>query len=65
MSPRDSFEADGHSPDDPPHEYPGEDTRPTSKKELSGWYMYAFAAETYVICGMFGYPAPSNDVLDD
>jgi UMF1 family MFS transporter len=31
--------------------YPGEDTRPTSSKELAGWYMYAFAAETYVICG--------------
>lgn len=23
----------------------------TSVKELRGWYMYAFAAETYVICG--------------
>lgn len=31
--------------------YPGEDTRLTSRKELAGWYMYAFAAETYVICG--------------
>jgi UMF1 family MFS transporter len=35
----------------PPARYPGEDTRPTSSKELAGWYMYAFAAETYVICG--------------
>ena len=35
----------------PPPRYAGEDTRPTSKKELAGWYMYAFAAETYVICG--------------
>jgi len=34
-----------------PPRYPGEDTRPTSSKELAGWYMYAFAAETYVICG--------------
>jgi MFS transporter, UMF1 family len=34
-----------------PPKYPGEDTRPTSYKELAGWYMYAFAAETYVICG--------------
>ncbi|KAI1765298.1 autophagy-related protein 22 [Hypoxylon sp. FL1150] len=33
--------------------YPGEDTRPTSSKELAGWYMYAFAAETYVICASF------------
>jgi UMF1 family MFS transporter len=31
--------------------YPGEDTRPTSSKELAGWYAYAFAAEVYVICG--------------
>jgi len=65
MSPRDSFETNGHSPDDPAHEYPGEDTRSTSKKELSGWYMYAFAAETYVICGMFGCPAPFNDVSEN
>lgn len=31
--------------------YPGEDTRPTSTKEIGGWYAYAFAAEVYVICG--------------
>ncbi|KAF3762358.1 MFS general substrate transporter [Cryphonectria parasitica EP155] len=36
-----------------PVRYPGEDTRPTSSRELRGWYMYAFAAETYVICGSF------------
>jgi len=36
---------------DPPGRYPGEDTRPTSSRELAGWYMYAFASETYVICG--------------
>jgi UMF1 family MFS transporter len=32
--------------------YAGYDGRPTSRKELMGWYMYAFAAETYVICGI-------------
>lgn len=38
--------------------YAGEDTRPTSLKELGGWYMYSFAAETYVICGaLSGCPA--------
>ncbi|ROV99988.1 hypothetical protein VMCG_06173 [Cytospora schulzeri] len=37
----------------PPLRYPGEDTRPTSLRELRGWYMYAFAAETYVVCGSF------------
>ena len=41
----------GHLSDHPAPRYIGEDTRPTSKKELAGWYMYAFAAETYVICG--------------
>lgn len=34
-----------------PH-YIGHDGRPTSPKEIQGWYMYAFAAETYVICGI-------------
>lgn len=34
-----------------PH-YSGHDARPTSPKEIQGWYMYAFAAETYVICGI-------------
>lgn len=32
--------------------YVGHDGRPTSSKEVAGWYMYAFAAETYVICGI-------------
>ncbi|KAI5466652.1 autophagy-related protein 22-like protein [Mariannaea sp. PMI_226] len=33
----------------------GRDDRPTSKKELLGWYSYAFAAETYVICGIASF----------
>ncbi len=33
-------------------QYVGEDTRLTSRKELSGWYAYAFAAEVFVICGI-------------
>lgn len=33
-------------------EYPGEDTRLTSKKELAGWYSYGWAAEVFVICGV-------------
>ena len=33
-------------------EYDGEDTRLTSKKELMGWYIYGWAAEVFVICGM-------------
>ncbi|KAF2096311.1 autophagy protein Atg22 [Rhizodiscina lignyota] len=33
-------------------QYEGEDTRLTSKKELSGFYMYGWAAEVFVVCGM-------------
>jgi hypothetical protein len=33
--------------------YAGQDRRPTSAKELLGWYAYAFAAETYPVCGSF------------
>ena len=35
-----------------PPAYPGEDTRPTSRKELLGFYTYSFAAEVYVVCGL-------------
>lgn len=49
MSLRDSFDSD-ERPGVPA--YKGHDARPTSKKELWGWYMYGFAAETYVICGI-------------
>lgn len=41
---------DSHSP--PPPSYPGEDTRRTSKKELLGFYVYSFAAEVFVVCGL-------------
>ncbi|KAG6036181.1 Autophagy protein 22 [Claviceps sp. Clav32 group G5] len=33
-------------------QYVGHDVRPTSFKELLGWYMYGFAAEVYVVCGI-------------
>jgi hypothetical protein len=33
-------------------QYSGYDARPTSSKELMGWYAYGFASETFVICGM-------------
>lgn len=36
--------------------YLGQDSRPTSRKELLGWYAYAFAAETYIICGIGTFP---------
>lgn len=38
--------------DTAPKAYDGEDTRPTSDKELSGFYMYGWAAEVFVVCGI-------------
>jgi UMF1 family MFS transporter len=35
-----------------PPSYDGEDARPTSRKELAGFYAYSFAAEVFVICGL-------------
>ena len=32
--------------------YDGEDTRPTSTKEILGWYSYGWAAEVFVVCGV-------------
>ncbi|EON65170.1 hypothetical protein W97_04407 [Coniosporium apollinis CBS 100218] len=32
--------------------YPDEDARLTSKKELSGFYVYGWAAEVFVVCGV-------------
>jgi UMF1 family MFS transporter len=33
-------------------QYPGDDIRPTSKKELAGWYSYGWAAEVFTVCAM-------------
>lgn len=33
-------------------QYPGDDTRPTSRKELAGWYSYGWAAEVFTVCAM-------------
>ena len=35
--------------------YVGEDTRPTSQKELWGWYSYGWAAETFAIVCMASF----------
>ncbi|KAK6536732.1 Autophagy protein 22 [Arthrobotrys megalospora] len=32
--------------------YPDEDIRPTSQKEIYGWYSYAWASEVFAICAM-------------
>lgn len=47
------FHTNSNGGSSPPARYPGEDTRPTSSKELAGWYAYAFAAEVYVVCGQY------------
>ena len=47
---------------DEPPSYPGEDTRLTSAKELSGWYSYGWAAEVFVICGI-GKLTPASMLL--
>ncbi|PYH90542.1 MFS general substrate transporter [Aspergillus ellipticus CBS 707.79] len=33
-------------------QFPGDDTRPTSWKELAGWYSYGWAAEVFAVCAM-------------
>lgn len=43
--------------------YEDEDTRPTSRKELWGWYSYGWAAEVFAICAM-GKRAPGyHDIV--
>ncbi|KAI9045114.1 MFS transporter [Aspergillus affinis] len=32
--------------------YPGDDTRPTSNRELAGWLSYSWAAEVFAVCAM-------------
>lgn len=51
MSPGGSDSDGGHGRGLVPR-YSGHDARPTSRKELAGWYAYAFAAETYMVCGI-------------
>lgn len=35
-----------------PLRYPGEDTTPTSDRELRGWYSYGIAAEVFAVVGV-------------
>lgn len=42
----------GSASDDQQERYPGEDVRPTSAKELFGFYAYSFAAEVFIVCGI-------------
>ncbi|PWW75149.1 MFS general substrate transporter [Tuber magnatum] len=36
----------------PTPQFIGQDVRTTSRKELMGWYWYAWAAEVFVVCGV-------------
>lgn len=45
----------GHESDHQPSRQPrylGEDTTPTSPRELAGWYSYGLAAEVFAVCGV-------------
>lgn len=35
-----------------PPRYDGEDTTPTSHREILGWYSYGIAAEVFAVCGV-------------
>ncbi|KAJ5190008.1 Major facilitator superfamily domain general substrate transporter [Penicillium cf. griseofulvum] len=35
-----------------PPRYAGEDTTPTSRREILGWYSYGIAAEVFAVCGV-------------
>lgn len=35
-----------------PPRYVGEDTTPTSRREILGWYAYGIAAEVFAVCGV-------------
>ena len=49
-----------------PPAYAGEDTRPTSRKELLGFYTYSFAAEVFVVCGLGAFiPMTLEDLARD
>lgn len=49
------MEENGTAETSPLHpQYPGDDTRPTSRKELAGWYCYGWAAEVFTVCAMGG-----------
>ena len=53
MSDLESAMAFGDEPDEP--RYEGEDNRPTSRKELWGWYSYGWAAETFAVVCMASF----------
>ena len=49
---RSTRDDDSTSDDEREPAYPDEDTSPTSRRELLGFYAYSWAAEVFVICGL-------------
>ena len=50
--PFDDDEDDDENPMPPTARYEGEDTRPTTPQELSGWFAYPVAAEVFAVVGV-------------
>lgn len=51
-------------PEGLPPSFMGDDPRPTSKKELAGWYCYGWAAEVFTVCAMGMKIDPLNIPVD-
>lgn len=49
--------SDGEFSSRPPR-YAGEDTTPTSRQEIWGWYAYGIAAEVFAVCGVGTFLLP-------
>ncbi|KAL3473360.1 MFS general substrate transporter [Aspergillus californicus] len=45
-------EADANAEQHRSPRYPGEDTSPTQRREIWGWYAYGIAAEVFAVCGV-------------
>ncbi|ERF72477.1 Autophagy-related protein [Endocarpon pusillum Z07020] len=49
------MEREARAPGSHDPRYEDEDPRPTSRKELAGWYSYGWAAEVFAICAMASF----------
>ena len=41
----------------------GEDTFPTTERELRGWFSYGIAAEIFAVCGVGMFAGHSSPIL--
>ena len=46
-----------------PKAYPGQDNRPTSKREILAWYSYCFASEVYAVVSLSMFPSLLSLIL--